>query len=147
MPAQTLATTSLGLLSGCVSSAPLPRWTNEAANGTPHLYPPSSQLSVATNSSSYFTDATTYYKQYKLSGSSLVFNWDSMTPALPILFLQVVQNRPWLAGGASESYWQGEAENILDDIVGKDALKGGLLWVRRFLVLPLSVSLLIASVF
>lgn len=77
----------------------------------------------------------------------MVFNWDSMTPALPILFLQIAQSRPWLAGGASESYWQREAENILDDIVGKDALKGGLLWVRRFLVLPLSISLLIASVF
>ena len=94
------------------------------------------QLAVATNSSSYFTDASNYYASYKLSGTSVVFNWDSKIPALPVLAYQIAQNRPWLVtdGASGASFWQSEAEKVLDSVASHGQLPGGLLWVRSLYI-------------
>ncbi|KAI0068914.1 glycoside hydrolase family 9 protein [Artomyces pyxidatus] len=84
-------------------------------------------LAYATNSSTYHAEAQGYYKQYGLGGSNAVFNWDSKTPGVYVLFAQLAQAVPGLSGEFSQ--WQTESERYFDHIVnGQGTTKGGLLW-------------------
>lgn len=86
-------------------------------------------LSWAQNSTSLYQQAQTYYSQYNLSAYQGVFNWDSKTPGLPILFAQVAQANPSFG---NVSKWQTEAESYLDGVVyggGEGySTRGGLLY-------------------
>jgi len=79
-------------------------------------------LGLAQNDSTLISQAQGYYDQYQLDtqlGDS-VLNWDSVTPAIPILATQISQSYPQLGG----SGWQSRAESYLDRVVsGKGAGK------------------------
>ncbi|KAI9447798.1 family 9 glycosyl hydrolase [Lactarius indigo] len=87
-------------------------------------------LSWATNSSDYYSQAEGYYKQYSLGGTDSVFNWDSKTPGLAVLFAQLANAGATFAGNLSG--WQAEAERYFDRILNGGGpsfkTKGGLLW-------------------
>ncbi|KAG5648678.1 hypothetical protein DXG03_000024 [Asterophora parasitica] len=87
-------------------------------------------LSWATNSTSLYQDAENYYQQFKLAGNNGVFNWDSKTPGLAVLFAQMTQSSETLGGNLSS--WQSEAERYFDRIVNKQGpaflTEGGLLY-------------------
>lgn len=72
-------------------------------------------LSWVTNSTSLYQTAENYYEQYKLGGQDGVFNWDSKTPGLAVLFAQIAQSSSGL-GGKLEN-WRAEAERYFDNIV------------------------------
>ena len=78
-------------------------------------------LAIATNSSAYYRDAYNAYAKYRLTGTSFVYNWDSRTPGLFVLFAEASQARPQLAEGAgldrNVSGWQAEAENYFDRVI------------------------------
>lgn len=74
-------------------------------------------LSLATNSTPLYRQAETYYEQFDLAGQDGVFNWDSKTPGLAVLFAQVAQASPNLGGNISS--WQVEAERYFDRIVNR----------------------------
>ncbi|KAH7887884.1 glycoside hydrolase family 9 protein [Phlebopus sp. FC_14] len=86
-------------------------------------------LSWATNSSSLYQQAQTYYSQYNLTGYGGVFNWDTKTPGLLVLFAQIAQANPSFG---NISTWQTQAEAYFDGIVyggGKGySTQGGLLY-------------------
>ncbi|KAF9247152.1 glycoside hydrolase family 9 protein [Melanogaster broomeanus] len=71
-------------------------------------------LSLATNSSSLYQEAESYYSQYNLSGYQGVFNWDTKTPGIPVLSAQIVQTNPSFG---NISVWQTEAEAYFDGVV------------------------------
>lgn len=75
-------------------------------------------LAWAENCTDLYQQATNYYDQFSLQGQNSVFNWDSKTPALPILFAQIAQSNSGLGGNFSS--WQAEAERYFDDIVYKN---------------------------
>jgi len=72
-------------------------------------------LSWATNSSDYYSQAEGYYKQFSLGGTNAVFNWDSKTPGLAVLFAQLANAGVAFAGNLSG--WQAEAERYFDHIL------------------------------
>jgi endoglucanase len=72
-------------------------------------------LAWATNSSTYYSQAENYYKQYSLGGSNEVFNWDSKTPGLAVLFAQLANANVSFAGNLSG--WQAESERYFDRIL------------------------------
>jgi endoglucanase len=72
-------------------------------------------LAWATNSSNYYSQAENYYNQYLLGGSNAVFNWDSKTPGLAVLFAQLANAGASFAGNLSG--WQTEAERYFDHIL------------------------------
>jgi endoglucanase len=72
-------------------------------------------LASAENSSQRYEEAEGYYKQFELSGYDGVFNWDSKTPGLAVLFSQLAQ----VGLGGDMSKWQTEAERYFDNIVNK----------------------------
>jgi endoglucanase len=72
-------------------------------------------LAWATNSSEYYSQAENYYKQYSLGGTNFVFNWDSKTPGLAVLFAQLANAGASFAGNLSG--WQAEAERYFDRIL------------------------------
>jgi len=74
-------------------------------------------LAWATGSSTLYKDAEDYYTKYELANSIRVFNWDSKTPGLVVLFAQVNQASPSLGGNFT--VWQDRAENYFDDLVDK----------------------------
>ncbi|KAG6911710.1 hypothetical protein DXG01_007960 [Tephrocybe rancida] len=74
-------------------------------------------LSWATNSTSLYQQAEGYYTKFKLSGQNGVFNWDSKTPALAVLFAQMSQSNSNFGGNLS--VWRAEAERYFDRIVNK----------------------------
>ncbi|THH09932.1 hypothetical protein EW146_g8536 [Bondarzewia mesenterica] len=129
------------------SSTPLRRTPQAANRSTKRPYPrsarptPSSSygdelamaaliLAWATNSSDLYAQAGAYYAQYKLGGQDAVFNWDSKTPGLAVLFAQLALAEPGLAGNLSG--WRQEAESYFDRIVNGTGpsytTSGGLLW-------------------
>ena len=71
-------------------------------------------LSWATNSPSLYEEAQSYYSQYSLSGYQGVFNWDTKTPGIPVLFAQIAQANPTLG---NISTWQDQAEMYFDVVV------------------------------
>jgi endoglucanase len=72
-------------------------------------------LAWATNSSDYYSQAEGYYRQYSLGGTNSVFNWDSKSPALTVLFAQLANAGATFAGNLSG--WQAEAEQYFDRIL------------------------------
>ena len=72
-------------------------------------------LAWATNSSDYYSQAETYYAQYSLRGQNNVFNWDSKTPGLAVLFAQLANSGAGYAGNLSG--WQAESERYFDQIL------------------------------
>ncbi|KAH0840079.1 glycoside hydrolase family 9 protein [Lanmaoa asiatica] len=86
-------------------------------------------LSWATNSSLLYEEAQSYYSQYNLSGYKGVFNWDTKTPGIPVLFAQIAQANPTFG---NISTWQDQAETYFDGVVygGGDGYTttGGLLY-------------------
>ncbi|KAI0248718.1 glycoside hydrolase family 9 protein [Lactifluus subvellereus] len=87
-------------------------------------------LAWATDSSEFYSQAENYYKQYSLRGTNSVFNWDSKTPGLAVLFAQLANAGASFAGNFSG--WQAEAERYFDRILNGGGpsfkTKGGLLW-------------------
>ena len=71
-------------------------------------------LSWATNSSSLFDEAGSYYSQYDLAGYKGAFNWDTKTPGIPVLFAQIAQADSTFG---NISTWQGRAETYFDELV------------------------------
>jgi endoglucanase len=72
-------------------------------------------LAWATNSSDYYSQAEAYYAQYSLRGENSVFNWDSKTPGLAVLFAQLANSGASYAGNLSG--WQAESERYFDRIL------------------------------
>ena len=72
-------------------------------------------LSWATNSTSLYQDAEAFYSKYSLGDWTGVFNWDSKTPGLPVLFSQVNHASPSIGGNFSN--WQKNAETYLDAVI------------------------------
>eukprot|EP00919_Chromeraceae_sp_WS-2016_P004727 GHVR01011189.1.p1 GENE.GHVR01011189.1~~GHVR01011189.1.p1 ORF type:complete len:144 (+),score=12.06 GHVR01011189.1:1047-1478(+) len=62
-----------------------------------------------------YQQAQSYWSQYALAGYNGVFNWDTKTPGLPVLFAQIAQANPSFGGNMST--WQTEAERYFDGIV------------------------------
>lgn len=84
-------------------------------------------LALAENSPSRYQEASSLYQQYNLGGQDGVFNWDSKTPGLAVLFAQIAQSSPDSSGDLSS--WQSEAERYFDHILAKGGLTpGGLLY-------------------
>jgi len=74
-------------------------------------------LAWATSSSSLYRDAEDFYTKYELANSNRVFNWDSKTPGVAVLFAQVNQANSSLGGNFT--VWRDRAELYFDDIVNK----------------------------
>jgi hypothetical protein len=76
-------------------------------------------LAWATHSSAHYLAAEHFYSQYHLSGQDTVLNWDDRSPALPVLFAQVMKISPATALGANRTAgdWQKESEVYFDRIV------------------------------
>ncbi|KAJ3517988.1 hypothetical protein NLJ89_g174 [Agrocybe chaxingu] len=72
-------------------------------------------LSWATGSATLYQEAEAYYTRYKLADSNRVFNWDSKTPGLAVLFSQINQGSPSFGGNFST--WRDTAEDFFDGIV------------------------------
>ncbi|KAF8639857.1 hypothetical protein AX17_001112 [Amanita inopinata Kibby_2008] len=72
-------------------------------------------LSRATESNDLYQQAEEYYTQYDLSKSNRIFNWDSKTLGLPVLFTQVAQSSAKINGNFSK--WQSVAEEYFDQII------------------------------
>lgn len=85
-------------------------------------------LALATNQSHYYADAYYFYQTYKLTGSQAVWNWDSRTPALYVIFVEAALARPGLAMGAgldtNLTGWRTETEAYFDRIVTQQLKKG-----------------------
>ncbi|KAJ7638672.1 glycoside hydrolase family 9 protein [Roridomyces roridus] len=69
-------------------------------------------VSWANSSTQYSQEAQHYFQQYQLSGQNDVFNWDSKTPGVYVLFAQIAQ-----ATGGNLTAWQAECERYFDAIV------------------------------
>ncbi|KAG8885171.1 hypothetical protein FRB97_001989 [Tulasnella sp. 331] len=81
---------------------------------------------------SYLDTATDMWSSDKLN-QDVVLNWDSVSPAVPILLTQIASlgnSNLHPSGGSSK--WQGESETYLDRVVNENGrgylTKGGLLW-------------------
>ena len=72
-------------------------------------------LAWATNSSDHYSQAEKIYAQYSLRGKDVVFNWDSKTPGLAVLFAQLANTGASYAGNLSG--WQAESERYFDRIL------------------------------
>lgn len=85
-------------------------------------------LALATNDSSYYRDAYDYYVNFSLTSSHEVWNWDSKTPAVYVLFVEAAIARPGLAEGAGLDVnltgWRTEAEGYFDKILNDDKRRG-----------------------
>lgn len=72
-------------------------------------------LAWAQNSTETYQEAEAYYKKFGLKGQDQVFNWDSKTPGVPVLFAQIAQSGEGV--GSDLSSWQAEAERYFDLII------------------------------
>lgn len=72
-------------------------------------------LSYATGSSTIYQDAEDAYSKYNLAEADIVFNWDSKSSGLPLLFAQVLQANPGLGG--NYSIWRQRAESLFDNLI------------------------------
>ena len=72
-------------------------------------------LSWATGSTPLYREAEGYYSQYGLDDWTGVFNWDSKTPGLPVLFSQISHAFPNISGNFST--WQKAAETYFDAVI------------------------------
>ncbi|CAE7198105.1 unnamed protein product [Rhizoctonia solani] len=90
-------------------------------------------LGAATNQTAYINQALSWWRNSDLSGADNVLNWDSKSPAIPIMLAQLASAQPQLLPSSSSfDHWQSEAEVYLDRIVngkGRGYLtNGGLLY-------------------
>ncbi|KAJ6539213.1 glycoside hydrolase family 9 protein [Mycena capillaripes] len=76
-------------------------------------------LALANSSSVYYQEAQQYFQQYKLSGQDGVFNWDSKTPGIYVLFAQIAQSSSGLGGNLTT--WRAECERYFDAILNDDS--------------------------
>lgn len=74
-------------------------------------------LAWAQKSSSLYQEAQNYYDQFSLKGQDAVFNWDSKTSGIAVLFAQIAQSDAGIGGNLSS--WQAEAERYFDNIINK----------------------------
>jgi endoglucanase len=102
------------------------------------LYQDSVPAAASTYGSSQYTDDLCYAalslalatneSTYSLTASHEVWNWDSKTPAVYLLFVEAALARPGLAMGAGLDVnltgWQTEAEGYLDRIVNGEKRRG-----------------------
>ncbi|KAJ7086757.1 glycoside hydrolase family 9 protein [Mycena epipterygia] len=72
-------------------------------------------LAWSNASATYYQEAQHYFQQYQLSGENSVFNWDSKTPGVYVLFAQIAQSSSGLGGNLT--LWQAECERYFDAIV------------------------------
>jgi endoglucanase len=72
-------------------------------------------LANAEGSTQRYAEAESYYDNFGLGGYNGVFNWDSKTPGLAVLFSQLAQG----GLGGNMSKWQKEAEQYFDNIINK----------------------------
>ncbi|KAI0033793.1 glycoside hydrolase family 9 protein [Vararia minispora EC-137] len=84
-------------------------------------------LAQATNSTDMYQQGVNFYRQFSLTGSNQVFNWDSKTPGVYVLLSQLAQANSLFA--SNQSGWQAEAERYFDNIVNRQSkTSNGLLW-------------------
>ncbi|KAF8665637.1 hypothetical protein AX16_000092 [Volvariella volvacea WC 439] len=87
-------------------------------------------LSWAQNSDELYQEAEALYARYELAGRNDVFNWDSKTPGLTVLFAQIAQSPS--GPGSNLSDWKNEAERYFDRIIDNQGpgylTRGGLLY-------------------
>jgi endoglucanase len=74
-------------------------------------------LAWATNSTTLYQQAEDYYSKFGLAGGDDVFNWDSKTAGLAVLFSQITQSSAGIGGNLTN--WQQEAERYFDDIINQ----------------------------
>lgn len=72
-------------------------------------------LAMAANSTDYFSQAENYYTQNNLAGQDDIFNWDSKTPGIYVLFAEITSSRTEFGGNLTA--WQNEAERYFDNII------------------------------
>ncbi|KAF8914060.1 glycoside hydrolase family 9 protein [Gymnopilus junonius] len=72
-------------------------------------------LAYATGLVSYYQDAESFWSKYDLQDSIRVFNWDSQTLGLPILFAQV--NQASSSFGGNFTTWRAVAESYFDNLI------------------------------
>lgn len=72
-------------------------------------------LAMAANSTNYFNQAKSYYTQNNLAGQDDIFNWDSKTPGIYVLFAEIASSRAKFGGNLTS--WQNEAERYFDNII------------------------------
>ena len=85
-------------------------------------------LAYADNSPALFSQAQKWWNKDKLSVSGEL-GWDDKTPALPILFSQLLTLKPDLGTKSDLNRWKKEAEHALDSMVAaKSRTPAGLLW-------------------
>jgi len=126
--AQTLLTHAEDLYSFAVNASGGQRVYQKSVSEVKTTYPSSSYgdelamaallLAWATNSSGYYSQAVGYYSQYSLGRTDSVFNWDSKTPGLAVLFAQLANANTTFAGNLSS--WQADAEWYFDRILNWD---------------------------
>ena len=83
-------------------------------------------LAYATGSTSYYQDAESYWTKYSLKDEMRIFNWDSKTLGLPVLFAQI--NQASSSFGGNFSTWRSVAEDYFDNLInnkGPGYLTGG----------------------
>ncbi|KAK4686079.1 endoglucanase, partial [Tremellales sp. Uapishka_1] len=87
-------------------------------------------LALATDDSSYYTDAYNSYVTNAITSKQSVWNWDSKYPAIYVMFAEASVARPNLAQGAgldvNVTGWQTECENYFDAIVDEKLKRGAL---------------------
>jgi endoglucanase len=86
-------------------------------------------LAWVSNDTSRYQEAQSLYKEYALQTQDAVFNWDSKTPGIYVLFAQVCLAVSQFGDDCKS--WQDEVERYLDRIVNKQVgsmTNGGLLW-------------------
>ncbi|KAF9055097.1 glycoside hydrolase family 9 protein [Hymenopellis radicata] len=87
-------------------------------------------LARAKNSPDLFKEATDYHSKFNLANQDSVFNWDSKTPGIAVLFAQLSQSDIQLGGNLSR--WQDVAEAYFDKVIAFDGraeeTAGGLLF-------------------
>lgn len=72
-------------------------------------------LANAENSTQLYQEAEEFYDKFGLGGNDGVFNWDSKTPGLAVLFTQLAE----VGLSEDKSKWKREAERYFDNIVYK----------------------------
>ena len=88
-------------------------------------------LAYADNSTVLFSQAQNWWDKYKLAVTGDL-GWDDKTPALPILFSQLLTLKPNLGTASDLTRWKKEAELALDSVVAANGpgylTPGGLIW-------------------
>ena len=105
-------------------------------------------LAWASGSVTFYQEAEQFYTKYRIAGQNSVFNWDSKSPGIPILFAQI--NQQTSSFGGNLTAYQVESERYLDNIINKGGpgyLTGGqfhsVYCVRIFIVLQVDFFIIL----